>query len=766
MELAMKVDAETGNSRTSPTIVMTVAKDGVAKAYNVSNNTIVVEVDFSKKDGVEHHTAADLAWQLGRLLQGSEKPSQGDDWLQRERWHRIAREVSEDRPTEDVGKQGQKDGASDPWSQALGLRNSEAHDISSHGIKIWGLRGKLGYEDGDLQGMQNFAPQLLRPDLSGLCWSLADFLAEKHSCEFCQQFPVDLPLQTLDGSKVCDELLGLGEKSKICKIYRLILSSIGPNSRTDENGVYNILAKPRLLSIKGEPTEAHAVCLPKVTLEAGQIAASPGQTKSIPIQPESGSRAEMLICKEWLRVCDDQHRHTDSHITTLPKRVLDVGDGASDIVFLRTTTKAQGTYIALSHRWNHDTPTTVHANLDARRAGIKVSDLPAIYQDAIRFTQNLGLRFLWIDSLCIIQDDRTDWYFESGKMANVFSDAYVTIAISPSAGVTGNPSFEQHVGKGELSSRAWILQERALARRTIHFTPGQTYWECGAAIWSLTEDEGERPSTTLSSSNFPQAGPQNAPEDEQTVFKQVFEHYSRLRITVKADRPVAIWGLERRLGAFYGTDSFYGIVKSFFLESLLWQRGSVWMEPLVDHKEDIHSRLNEVFTIPSWSWMVYAGDIRYKPVRLEGLSWRDDVFLTCKESGIETKKERGEVIMQSSRSFCVLTVPLARMRSGCQFDYLEDTNCRVTYAGRAVGWARYDSENAQMAGHRECVRLGEGCMGWEGYAGVNSDEWVLSGQFSFVMLLKPLVRGIYGRIGVGVVLSKHLSRRGKTVQIY
>ncbi|KAH8900662.1 HET-domain-containing protein [Thozetella sp. PMI_491] len=474
----------------------------------------------------------------------------------------------------------------------------------------------------------------------------------------------------------------------------------------------------------------------------------------------------MLICKEWLRVCDDQHRHTDSHVSTLPTRVLDVGDGASDTVFLRTTTKAQGTYIALSHRWHHDTPTTVHANLDARRAGIKVSDLPAIYQDAIRFTQNLGVRFLWIDSLCIVQDDRTDWYFESQNMATVFASAYVTIAISPSADVTGNPSFEQDVEKGELSSRAWILQERALARRTIHFTPGQTYWECGAVIWSLTEDEGERPSTALSSSNFPQAGPQNAPEDGQAVFKQIFEHYSRLRITVKGDRPIAVWGLEDRLSAFYGTDSFYGIVKSFFPESLLWQRGSVWMEPLVNHKEDIHSLSRENLMVPSWSWMAYTGDIRYKPIRPESLSWRNDIFLACRQTGDETKKQPGVISTKMSRSFCVLTVTLAKMRSGCQFDYLEDTNCRVTYGGDAVGWARYDCENTQKAGRLECVRLAEGCTGWEDYAGVNSDEWGLSGQVSFLMLLEPLAKGIYHRIGVGVVLSKHLSRRGKTVQVF
>jgi hypothetical protein len=220
------------------------------------------------------------------------------------------------------------------------------------------------------------------------------------------------------------------------------------------------------------------------------------------------------------------------------------------------------------------------------------------------------------------------------------------------------------------------------------------------------------------------------------------------------------------LSAFYGTDSFYGIVKSFFLESLLWQRGGVWMDPMVDHKEDIHSRLAGFLTIPSWSWMVYAGDIRYKPVRLEGLSWRDDVFFACKKTGLETKTERGVVMMGCSTRFCVLKVPLAKMRSGCQFDYLEDTNCRVTYAHRGVGWARYDTKNAHMAGHRECVRLGEGRMGWEDYAGVNSDEWSLSGEFSFVMLLEPLAKGMYRRIGVGVVLSKHLSRRGKMVQVY
>ncbi|KAH8896503.1 HET-domain-containing protein, partial [Thozetella sp. PMI_491] len=300
-----------------------------------------------------------------------------------------------------------------------------------------------------------------------------------------------------------------------------------------------------------------------------------------------------------------------SYVGQLPTRVIDVGTGDEDdanLIRLRVTDgETWGMYIALSHRWQLDTPICTTANLDDRRRGIDLKGLPQVYQHAVYITRKLGVRFLWIDSLCIIQDGRLDWALECGRMEEVFASAYCTIAISPDVDTCG--SFEDDVENGELSRRGWILQERALSRRTIHFTGEQIYWECG-------------PLTILGSSHFPKSESPEALQDKWAVFKDVFTRYSTLCLTQKTDRPVAMGGLEFRLATYFKTQSAFGIVKDFLGASLLWQRsGNEWMEPIFGFGPTDKPTSGKMVKPPSWSWMAYTGGIRYGTLGDEYLSW-------------------------------------------------------------------------------------------------------------------------------------------------
>lgn len=127
-------------------------------------------------------------------------------------------------------------------------------------------------------------------------------------------------------------------------------------------------------------------------------------------------------------------------------------------------------------------------------------------------TRELGVLYLWIDSLCIIQygDGGEDWKRESSLMESVFSAAYciiaATAAIDSYAGflerdispeyvhvqdAPGNhfyistdiDDFDNDVGKAQLNKRAWVMQEWVLARRTVHFSANQVYWECGKGVY-------------------------------------------------------------------------------------------------------------------------------------------------------------------------------------------------------------------------------------------------------------------------------------------
>ena len=144
---------------------------------------------------------------------------------------------------------------------------------------------------------------------------------------------------------------------------------------------------------------------------------------------------------------------------------------------------------------------------------LPINDLPNTLANAISITRRLGLQFLWIDALCIVQDDDRDWQRESAKMAEVYGNAFYTIsatgasdsatgcysprsALSISAAschlygsdtdqkitgpllIPGLPEWDISVNRAPLNNRAWTLQERALSHRIIHWTKHELVWEC------------------------------------------------------------------------------------------------------------------------------------------------------------------------------------------------------------------------------------------------------------------------------------------------
>jgi len=238
----------------------------------------------------------------------------------------------------------------------------------------------------------------------------------------------------------------------------------------------------------------------------------------LPKLPESGSSTHIQILSKWISGCDGSHGCFPQDLDFVPTRLLDVGSTGSD--HIRLAEKSQGErgpkrYLALSHRWGppelHRVFCTYTSNVTLFKQQIQITDLPRTFADAVQVTRSLGVRYLWIDSLCIIQDDPSDWETESKLMEQVFSSAYVTISASCSSGtddgflkprpqrecVTARApgddaslyylcdaidDFRLDVDEGELSKRAWVLQERALSRRTIYFSRTQSYWECGKGV--------------------------------------------------------------------------------------------------------------------------------------------------------------------------------------------------------------------------------------------------------------------------------------------
>lgn len=138
----------------------------------------------------------------------------------------------------------------------------------------------------------------------------------------------------------------------------------------------------------------------------------------------------------WIDRCGELHeecKRVTSREHPLPTRVLDVGASAQegDGVRLVESSSMNGKYITLSYCWGPSKPlSTTRATLASHLAGINFEELSKTYQDAVTLSRRYGIRYLWIDALCIVQDNRQDWEREAPRMGMYYGNSYLTIAAS------------------------------------------------------------------------------------------------------------------------------------------------------------------------------------------------------------------------------------------------------------------------------------------------------------------------------------------------
>ncbi|KAL9034768.1 MAG: hypothetical protein Q9180_005224 [Flavoplaca navasiana] len=145
----------------------------------------------------------------------------------------------------------------------------------------------------------------------------------------------------------------------------------------------------------------------------------------------------------WLQKCIQQHSTCDrpalvSAEEMRPSRLIDIGTFKEDCLrlCLQADFPADLQYATLSHCWGVFQG-RVHLTqrcLEAWQTVIPKEALMPTFKDAIKVTQSLGMRYLWIDSLCIIQDSKSDWHYESSRMSNVYKYAHCNIAATASEG--------------------------------------------------------------------------------------------------------------------------------------------------------------------------------------------------------------------------------------------------------------------------------------------------------------------------------------------
>ncbi|KAM0206768.1 hypothetical protein ACHAQI_007993 [Fusarium lateritium] len=379
--------------------------------------------------------------------------------------------------------------------------------------------------------------------------------------------------------------------------------------------------------------------------------------------PVAGSTEQFLLLREWIRVCEETHQHnaaetyntasrSSERTRGLPTRVVDVGDDANrHLRLVKSEDMVSLVYLALSHRWGdnpqHHLGRTLRSNHVRRYASIDESELPLNFKDAITVARGLGVRYIWIDSLCIIQDDDADWNVESVKMEQVYSNASCVLAASSAVssmdGFLKRPepyrpyltlksqsggigylcrnidNFQGDVDEATLNTRGWTLQERALARRTIHFTNSQVYFECSKGVHceSLMRLTNPRASL-LGDSNFPSSVEPHYKGGRVMLVQALYQQYSKRVFWDAQDRPIAIAGLEKKLTSTFDTHGGYGVFEDFMERGLLWKRPSEssFLKPINFPKER---------NVPTWSWMAYDGLITYVEVDFDKVNWTGEI---------------------------------------------------------------------------------------------------------------------------------------------
>jgi hypothetical protein len=315
------------------------------------------------------------------------------------------------------------------------------------------------------------------------------------------------------------------------------------------------------------------------------------------LEASTGSENSLRSAKRMVENCLESHPQCrrDKSIKG-PTRLINV---SMDSVRLCTPTGSEGNpqFATLSHCWGKiDMFKLRKSNIAALHNEIPVDQLCRTFQEAITVTRYLGLAYLWIDSICIIQDDAADWDHEAAMMGEIYSNGVVNIAAAGAEDGSVGLFYERDVLQESahyvringtdiyklqeqrlyerslentcLTARGWCFQERFLARRTLHFTKSQIFFECNCKIACESCPEGFPDSMWWT----------NAPErvlpkdrDHPSSWFQAVKLYSAGQLSFSKDKLIAISGVARHFHTITGDKYVAGLWRSNIERELCWR---------------------------------------------------------------------------------------------------------------------------------------------------------------------------------------------------
>ncbi|KAF4456871.1 hypothetical protein F53441_1082 [Fusarium austroafricanum] len=267
---------------------------------------------------------------------------------------------------------------------------------------------------------------------------------------------------------------------------------------------------------------------------------------------------------------------------------------------------------------------TSNENIDSYKDFIPWNELSATFQEAIVICRRLNISYLWIDSLCIIQDNIHDWEEQASQMADIYANSYLTIAATKADdGSKGcftetSPEYLSKLIPGyqdtyvrhqvpilpllwnhgllkrevwPLLNRGWIYQEMRLSSRVLHFCAQEVIWQCQTMQRSESGGENDQDLKSRKGSSLSFAPYQVLEENPKYLWYRTVHEYSRLQLTYESDKMAALAGLAQRMKTLRPGDRYLvGLWEKTLLHDLLWY---VTGQPTTERRNP---------SFPSWSW--------------------------------------------------------------------------------------------------------------------------------------------------------------------
>jgi len=493
--------------------------------------------------------------------------------------------------------------------------------------------------------------------------------------------------------------------------------------------------------------------------------------------------------------------------------VIAVGQKRSSRCHLVSGNGRSGYYATLSHCWGdpHNRPlSTTDQTLPSRQRGIEDEALPKTFRHAVHVCRELGIEYIWIDSLCIIQEQETqeDWAKEAPRMGLVYGNSTLNISAAAAADSTqgcfrerlglitwpcpimlfekacclsrypvwreehmGDPGDAEHSGdidqdfSNVLARRAWVLQEQVLSRRSIIFAEKRLIWRCPTLLTNEKYPLGIPRAPDISSDNrrllhcilngITSFIPEEPAVDIYTCWYRTVVEFTSRNLTYEQDRLPAISGIAKRFGTAVNDNYHAGLWRKDMVFGLLWY--------VIREEVECTSNLARA---PSWSWASVNGEVYYFLVSLDGYTNRTSLYplvdildvsdpTTCKDHPFG---------VTSSASLSLSGVLLAELQDEHVNSGLVLIRNGIRFADFGIltshFWDPDGPEEAPLTYLPVCVYYGYTPEGTEGNGGLNKISWERSmeteaGEFKSRGMLPCLVlqaiegsQDTYRRVGL------------------